>query len=108
MYTNMQYRVWAEAIDSGNHDSFDSPLEGSFFKSQGRKSKSTAPSSGSQSSSNDCSDVTLSLTPQKVAQLKTTYIQQIKELDDLQEMGAITADHFIKQRDILLEQMANM
>ena len=24
MFTNIQYRVWVEAIDSGNHDSFDS------------------------------------------------------------------------------------
>ena len=112
MYTNIQYRVWAEAIDSGNHDSFDSPPKGSFFKSQGRKSKSTTSTSGSHSTSTsiECqeSESTLSLTPQKAAQLKSTYIQQIKELHTLQELGAITGDHFIKQRDILLEQMTKM
>ena len=112
-YTNMQYRVWAEALDSGNHDSFDSPPKGSFFKSQGRKTKSTALSaSGSQSTSTttECheSGGTLSLTPQKAAQLKSTYIQQIKELHSLQELGAITGEHFTKQRDILLEQMTQM
>lgn len=85
VFTNIQYRVWAEAIDSGNHDSFDSPPKGSFFKSQGRKSKSTASTAGSQSTSTSTEsestpESTLSLTPQKAAQLKSTYIQQIKEL----------------------------
>ena len=98
-YTNIQYRVWAEAIDSGNHDGFDSPPKGSFFKSQGRKSKSTTSTSGSQSTltSIECqeSESTLSLTPQKAAQLKSMCIQ-VKELHTLQELGAITGDHFIK------------
>ena len=34
-----------------------------------------------------------------------TYIQQIKELHSLWEIGAITKEHYMKQRDILLEQM---
>lgn len=113
VFTNIQYRVWAEAIDIGNHDSFDSPPKGSFFKSQGRKSKSaTASTAGTQSTSTSTEsegtpESTLSLTPQKAAQLKSTYIQQIKELHTLQ-LGAITGDHFTKQRDILLEQMTKM
>ena len=76
---------WTEAIDSGNHDSFDSPPKGSFFKSQGRKSKSTASTAGLQSTSTSTESEstpksTLSLTPQKAAQLKSTYMQQIKEV----------------------------
>ena len=46
-----------------------------------------------------------SLTPSKVAQLRSTYIQQIKELHGLLEVGAITNDHFVKQRDCLLHRM---
>ena len=46
-----------------------------------------------------------SLTPQKAASLKSTYIQQIKELHSLQEVGAIARDDFVKQRDVLLAQM---
>ena len=47
----------------------------------------------------------LSLTPGKTAQLRSTYIKLIKELHDLLEVGAITQEHFTKQRDSLLEQM---
>ena len=31
----------------------------------------------------------------------------LRELDDLLEVGAITQEHFTKQRDSLLEQIAN-
>ena len=48
------------------------------------------------------------LTPKKVAQLRWMYIQQIKELHDLRTCGAITNDHFVKQRDLLLEQMTKI
>ncbi len=37
MYTIVQYRVWAETIEAGRHDSVVNPPKGSFFKSQGRK-----------------------------------------------------------------------
>ena len=101
-YTNIQYRVWAETIDAQNHSSTDNPPTGSFFKSQGRKQSNP-------STSGTCTPGTSSpLTPQKVAQLRSTYIQQIKELHDLQTCGAITNDHFVKQRDLLLEQMTKI
>ena len=47
----------------------------------------------------------LSLIPGKTAQLRSTYIKQTKELHDLLEVGAITQEHFTKQRDSLLKQM---
>ena len=100
-YTSIQYRVWAETIEARSHSSLDSPPTGSFFKRQGRKlnpSTSTSTTPGTSSA----------LTPQKVAQLRSTYIQQIKELHDLQTCGAITNDHFVKQRDLLLEQMTKI
>ena len=96
-FTNIQYRVWAETIEAQNHSSMDSPPTGSFFKSQGRKSNVSTSTSGTPGTNN-------TLTPQKVAHLRSTYIQQI-ELHDLETCGAITNDHFVKQRDPLLEQM---
>ena len=109
VFTNIQYRVWAEAITIA----LTLHQKGSFFKSQGRKFKSTASTAGLQSTSTSTEsestpESTLSLTPQKAAQLKSTYIQQIKDLHTLQELGAITEDHFSKQHDILLEQMTKM
>ena len=41
-YNAIQYRVWAETIDAGHHDSLENPPKGSFFKSQGRKGNSRA------------------------------------------------------------------
>ena len=37
VYNDIQYRVWAETIYAGRHNSFSDPPKGSFFKSQGRK-----------------------------------------------------------------------
>ena len=99
IYTDIQYQVWAESYDTRYHQSLDEPPRGSLFKSQGRKSKSSTtadPPPGTD------------LTPQKAANLKSTYIQQIKELHSLQQVGAITSDDFVKQRDILLAQMTKM
>ena len=40
-YTDIQYRVWAESFDTRYHQSLDNPPQGSLFKSQGKKSKSS-------------------------------------------------------------------
>ena len=95
-YTLVQYRIWAETMESGQHSSVENPPTGCFFKSQ---SKNKAGASVSANADEKC------LTPSKVAQLRSTYIQQIKELHGLLELGAITNDHFVKQRDCLLQQM---
>lgn len=102
-FTAIQYRVWAETIDAGRHDSIDNPPKGSFFKSQGRKGASTPPASSANTAS-----VKATLTPGKIANLRSTYIQQIKELHSLWEIGAITKEHYLKQRDILLQQMEKL
>ena len=95
-YTLVQYRIWAETMESGQHSSVENPPTGRFFKSQ---SKTKTGSSVSANADEKC------LTPSKVAQLRSTYIQQIKELHGLLELGAITNDHFVKQRDCLLQEM---
>ncbi len=101
-YTNIQYRVWAETMDTGRHRSMDSPPRGTFFKCQGRKGTkpSHSPPPTAQQSSAE-----ITLTPGKTAQLRSTYIQQIKDLHSLVDIGAISNEHFVKQRDILLQQM---
>jgi len=101
-YTNIKYRVWAETIDAGHHSSVDSPPRGTFFKSQGRKD--TKPSQSPPRSSQQ-SSAEIVLTPGKTAQLRSTYIQQIKDLHSLVDIGAISNEHFVKQRDVLLQQM---
>ena len=87
-YTNIQYCVWAETIEAQNHSSTDNPPTRSFFKSHGRRSNPSPSTSATPGTSG-------ALTPQKVAQLRSMYIQQTKELHDLQTCGAITNDHFV-------------
>ena len=111
-FTDIQYRVWAESFDTRYHQSLDTPPQGSLFKAQGRKSKSSKsdPPRSTPDSPPSAGDPPhdAELTPQKAAHLKSTYIQQIKELHSLQTVGAISNEDFIKQRDILLAQMSKM
>ena len=76
---------WAGTIDAGHHDSLENPPKGSFFKSQGRKgnSKASTPPASSVSSASVTERATL--IPGKVANLHSTYIQQINELNSLLE-----------------------
>ena len=99
-YNNIQYRVWAETIDAGRHSSVDSPPRGRFFNSQGRKDTSHSSPPRSQQANAE-----LVLTPGKTAQLRSTYIQQIKDLHSLVDVGAISNEQFVKQRDVLFQQM---
>ena len=73
----IQYRIWPETIDAGRYDSLENPPKGSFFKFQGWKGNSRAitPPASSASSASVTEQVTL--TPGKVANLRSTYIQQI-------------------------------
>ena len=107
-YTAMQYRVWAETMEAGRHDSFDTPPRGSFFKSQGRKSISTVPCTTPERASNKSKPEQSCLTPVKVATLRSTYIySKLKNCMGL-EMGAIENQHFQEQRDTLLLRMSEL
>ena len=83
-YTHLQYRVWAETIVVGRQDY---PPKGSFFK---MKKDSSSSHNGEESST----PLVTSLTPGKCAQLRSTYIKQIRELHELLEMGAISDTDF--------------
>ena len=88
------------------------PLKVPYSKAHGRKSKSSKPdpprsTPDSPPSAGDPPHDT-ELTPQKAAHLKSTYIQQIKELHSLQTVGAISNEDLVKQRDILLAQLSKM
>ena len=45
------------------------------------------------------------ITPVRAAQLKMTYITQIKKLHSLVEIGALTPEQYEEQRDSTLQQM---
>ena len=48
------------------------------------------------------------ITPVRAAQLKTTYINQIKELYALVEIGALTMEQYEVQRASILQQMNDL
>ena len=83
LYANIQSRVWAETIDSGRHSGVDSPPRRKF-KFQGRKGTKSSPSTPPRSQQPRSEIV---LTPGKTAQLCSTYIQQIKDLHSLVDIG---------------------
>ena len=94
-FTSLQYCVWAETILSGSHKSLDDPPRSSFLGVKVRLSKKGACSNVSSQqppspTSSHSLPTSLSLTPGKTAELRSTYIKQIKELCDLLEVGAIT------------------
>ena len=103
-FTSLQYRVWSETIVAGRHQDLENPPRGSFFKGsrvRGDKSEKSIPTAEASSPHK----VSTALTPVRAAELKSTYIKQIRELHSLFEIGAIGSDDFQKQKDIILEQM---
>ena len=97
-FSNLQYRVWAETVLGGHHKSLDKPPKGSYYKKRGA-------SSPLRSVDNPPSTV---ITPIRAAELKTTYIKQIKDLHSLLDIGAITKADFEKQKHSILKLMDNL
>jgi hypothetical protein len=93
LYSILQYRVWAETIVGGRHVSLDNPPKGSFFKKSGSPERSIPEKRPA------------AITPIRAADLKSTYIKQIRELHSLQDVGAITEADFQKQKKTILDQM---
>ena len=92
-FSSLQYRVWAETVVCGRHVSLTCPPRGSYFNKHTQSPEKTV---------NPSSSV---VTPIKAADLKSTYIKQIKELHSLFEIGAITEADFQKQKLVILDQM---
>lgn len=93
VFTNLQYRVWAETVVGGRHESLNSPPKGSFFKKSAHSPERTV------------EKLPTAITPIRAADLKSTYIKQIRELHSLLDIGAITEADFQKQKKVILDQM---
>ena len=86
-YTTLQYQVWAETILGERHQSLDMPPKGSFFQ---KKNCTMSPEKSNRQST--------VITLIRAADLKSTYIKQIKELQSLLAIGAITDEDFERQK----------
>ena len=103
-WSTIQYRVWAETMVGGRHTSYDRPPTGAYFKqSKGSQGTSTSPAvSGEDQEGAKSSAV---MTPVKAAQLNSMYIKQIGELHSLLDLGAITSEDFLKQKNALMNNL---
>ena len=105
-WSNIQYRVWAETMVGGRHTSYDHPPKGAYFK-RSKGSQGTASPPG-DSSEDQGAKSSAAMTPVKAAQLNSMYIKQIGELHSLLDLGAITSEDFLKQKNAILDLMNNL
>ena len=103
-FSAIQYRVWAETISSGRHSDLEHPPRGSFWR--GNKGKESSPDLNVSPSAS--ASTPICITPVKAAELKSTYIRQIRELHSLLKIGAISSEGFEKQKDVILKQMDSL
>ena len=125
-YTPIQYTLWAEMIDVGTHSSVDEPPTVPMFTGKAKskvkcdsdmgavftemaksvisvlqpKSASTPPSSPRESTS--------TISPGKIAELRSKYLQQMKELHGLFETGALTKQEFLDQKVPILDHLKDL
>lgn len=124
MFTKIQYRLWAEMIDVGTHKSLDEAPSVPMFtiKSGSRQSSSAstltnaftnmASSLASALSNNQTptksSTTGSSSSPGRVVQLRSQYIQQLKDLHSLFEAGALSVQEYTDEKDLILAQLKTM
>ena len=104
-WSTIQYRVSAETFVGGRHTSFDHPPKGAYFKCS--KNSQGACSSPISNGEDQGAKPTV-MTPIKAAELNSMYTKQIGELHSLLDLGAITTDDFLKQKNAILDVMNNL
>ena len=106
-YSGIQFSIWAETIAAGNHDSLDNPPQGILNfgnHPRGRSSHleetlmnvvgkiasalSPAPTSSTMPISRGMNS------PSKSVELRGKYLQQLKEMVNLRDIGALTEDEY--------------
>ena len=119
-YSATQYTLWAEMLVGETHDSFDTPPQVPMFgmiRARGRHCSDP-------NTALDCiadritatfsphtvpvRSVNNSSSPSKNAELCSNYMQQLRELVNLQEMGALTSEEYEDQRLALVDLMKGL
>ena len=105
MSLNIQYRVRVETMVGGRQTSYDHHTKGAYFKWSKGSQGTAFPSDGSEDYGAKSS---AAMTPVRAAQLNSMYIKQIGELHSLLDLGAITSEDFLKQKNAILDLMNNL
>jgi hypothetical protein len=114
-YSGIQFSVWAETIAAGNHDSLDNPPTGIMnfgSRPRGRSSnfeEAFTNAVGKLASAISPTPVTRGVnSPSKSVELRGKYLQQLKELVNLREIGALTENEYEEHRSIIVDQMRKL
>lgn len=128
-YNGCQYRLWAEMLFAGVHKDMDEPPQVPMF-GRGTQRNRTSSTSGTdlssaltdvavairnafnpQSQSETCTPTSTHSTyssPRKAADLRSRYIQQLKELASLREIGALTSEEYEAERVTVVKLMREL
>lgn len=124
-YSAVQYSLWAEMLVGETHDSLDSPPDVPMFgmkRVRGRASTSTSDLNAALTGMADrivtalspraaplpTSSYTNSNSPSKNVELRSKYMQQLRELVNLREIGALTSEEYEDQRLTLVDLMKKL
>ncbi len=123
-HTPIQYTLWAEMIDVGTHSSIDEPPSVPMFQGKARHSKAKAGDNEmatvftemaksvinilAPTTKTSSSTSTGTMSPGKVAELRSKYLQQMRELHQLFEAGALTEKEFFDQKSPILDQLTHL
>lgn len=119
-----QYRLWAEMFLAGVHKDKDEPPHVPMFGSQRKRSMS---SNSGTDLSNALTNVAVAITnalrpdsqrgspaqspafsPSEAVDMCTKYIQQLKDLLSLHEMGGLTNEEYEEERATVVRQMRKL
>ena len=126
-FTPMQYRGWAELLAIDAHSSYDVPPPYPMFNGGRTTQKKANPSSDLTTAFTSMAQaVAMAFKPspstpqqtvlpervhtsqEKIADVRSKYIQQIKELHSLLQIGALSEEEFLDQKHPVLEQLKKL
>lgn len=121
-YSSTQYALWAEMIVGGTHESMDEPPPVPMFGSHcpcGRPTTGNLAealtdvadkiaSALSPTTSLTCSSSGSYSSPSKSVELQGKYNQQLKELVNLHDIGALTDEEYDEQRLVIVNLMQKL
>lgn len=120
-FNAMQYTFWAEAILAQTHDSMDEPPNSPLFGvGKSRRSSSTSLNEAFTGLANSISDAmkhnivatptsaSSTNSPGKAVSLRSKYMEQLRELHSLFDMGALTAAEYEEQRSVVVDLMRQL
>lgn len=122
-YSPLQYRLWSEMVAVGTHTSIDLPPRVPMFTGINKTTKTSQSNvllvaftsmadavAGAFKPKDPEKPATSShpSSPRKLADLRSKYIDQLKELYSLLEVGALTNEEFAEQKQTILAQMREL